>query len=188
MLTTKTEIANVFKNLSKQKPLDKIAVSEIVGECNLTRQTFYYHFKNISDLVAWIYKNEMIEATHEKKEDTTWRDIFLCICDRAIKNYDFIDCTCKSCYKDNLTKFALYDMYTRIISIIENDNVAQSISGDNKNFIASFYAHAITGMFFDWIKSGMKEKPDVLVSRIDHLMQNSMPYVLTAFSKKSIGG
>ena len=49
----KTRIGTVFKNLLLKKPLTKITVGDIAEECGINRMTFYYHFKDIYDLVEW---------------------------------------------------------------------------------------------------------------------------------------
>ena len=32
----------------------KLTVTDIVNECHITRQTFYYHFEDIPDLLLWM--------------------------------------------------------------------------------------------------------------------------------------
>ena len=53
-LTTKRAIAYAFKDLLKEKAFNKITVNDIAKECDINRQTFYYHFQDIRDLVEWI--------------------------------------------------------------------------------------------------------------------------------------
>lgn len=52
---TKLWIADKMKELMKQKPIDKIRVTEICKAAEIERPTFYYHFKDKYDLVAWIF-------------------------------------------------------------------------------------------------------------------------------------
>ena len=44
-----------LKKLIKEKPLDEINVVMLCEECNSNRQTFYYHFRDISDVVESIF-------------------------------------------------------------------------------------------------------------------------------------
>ena len=57
-LTTKKVIAYEFKDLLKEKSFNKITVNDIAKKCNINRQTFYYHFQDIQDLVEWICVEE----------------------------------------------------------------------------------------------------------------------------------
>lgn len=49
--------AALVKRLQEDS-LDKISIRSITDECGLNRQTFYYHFRDIYDLVGWILKRE----------------------------------------------------------------------------------------------------------------------------------
>ncbi len=51
---TKIWIADTLKIMLGRKPLDKIRVSEICREAELDRTTFYYHFRDKYDLMAWM--------------------------------------------------------------------------------------------------------------------------------------
>lgn len=53
--TTKEWIAESFMELSQKKSIDKITIKDIVTNCGLTKATFYYHFQDKYDLIAWIY-------------------------------------------------------------------------------------------------------------------------------------
>lgn len=50
---TKRALEASLKNLLLQKPLSKITISDITEDCGINRMTFYYHFKDIYDLVEW---------------------------------------------------------------------------------------------------------------------------------------
>jgi len=43
----KNVIADAYNQLAKQKSVDKITVKDLVDACNISRQTFYYHFQDI---------------------------------------------------------------------------------------------------------------------------------------------
>ena len=52
---TKLWIADKMRAIMKHKPIDKIRVTEICKAADIERPTFYYHFKNKYDLVAWMF-------------------------------------------------------------------------------------------------------------------------------------
>ena len=49
---TKRALASSLKLLLLQKPLNKITINDIAEKCGVSRMTFYYHFKDVYDLVA----------------------------------------------------------------------------------------------------------------------------------------
>ena len=75
--TTKRALAQSLKHLMEQKPLEKITVVDISEDCGVNRQTFYYHFQDIYDLIEWIYINEAEKRLGEKTTYDTWQEGFL---------------------------------------------------------------------------------------------------------------
>lgn len=55
-------LAESLKELAKFKPVDKITVKELTKNCGLTMPTFYNHFRDKYELMAWIY-NQKVEAS-----------------------------------------------------------------------------------------------------------------------------
>ena len=52
---TKMWIADKMREIMKHKPIDNIRVTEICKAADIERPTFYYHFKDKYDLVAWMF-------------------------------------------------------------------------------------------------------------------------------------
>lgn len=62
----KQTIAQAAKTLLMEKNVKRLTVKDIVEECQITRQAFYYHFEDIPDLFRWMLKRDtertMLEA------------------------------------------------------------------------------------------------------------------------------
>ena len=59
---TKLWIADAMKRLLVKKPLEKIFVTDICKEAEIERPTFYYHFKDKYDLMAWIFCQQTMKT------------------------------------------------------------------------------------------------------------------------------
>ena len=57
---TKRQLADALKQCMAQKPLEKISIREITDRCGLRRETFYYHFSDIYDLLKWMFEEEAL--------------------------------------------------------------------------------------------------------------------------------
>ncbi len=53
--STEEILAESFHELTANEKADKITVNDIVRNCGLSPATFYRHFQNKYDLIAWIY-------------------------------------------------------------------------------------------------------------------------------------
>lgn len=73
--TTKDLIAESLKELAAVKPIDKITVREISQNCGFTSKTFYNHFQDKYDLIAWIYSTAAQKIFSQiDGENYTWND------------------------------------------------------------------------------------------------------------------
>lgn len=71
--STKQNLAISLKKLMTKASLDQITVKDLVAECGVNRQTFYYHFQDIYDLLGWIFKSEALESIKDYKTYCTWK-------------------------------------------------------------------------------------------------------------------
>ena len=67
-LMTQRAFGNALVRLLQQRPLSKITVNDIVEECGVARQTFYYHFQDIYDLLQWIFLQAAAEMSVQMAE------------------------------------------------------------------------------------------------------------------------
>ena len=57
--STKELLGESIHDLAQIKPVDKITVKEITDNCGMSPATFYRHFHDKNELVAWIYNYQM---------------------------------------------------------------------------------------------------------------------------------
>ena len=87
---TKRALEASLKHLLLQKPLNKITINDIAEDCGINRMTFYYHFKDIYDLVEWSCQEDASRALAGKKTYETWQQGLLQIFQAVLDNKPFI--------------------------------------------------------------------------------------------------
>lgn len=70
MSDTKRKLAMALKELLREKPLKKITVQDIVERSHMTRQSFYYHFQDIYELLELICQYELIDRIAFREEES----------------------------------------------------------------------------------------------------------------------
>lgn len=68
MAKTKEKMAEALKKLVKTKSIHKITIQDIVEESGMTRQSFYYHFHDIYEIIEWICRMD-IRKNHRVNTD-----------------------------------------------------------------------------------------------------------------------
>lgn len=90
-LTTKRAIGYAFKDLLKEKSFNKITITDIANNCAINRQTFYYHFQDIKDLVEWLCIDEVDNILNKNDECEKWEDKFLMIFKVVLKEKEVVE-------------------------------------------------------------------------------------------------
>ena len=70
--TTKRALEASLKHLLLQKPLKKITINDIAEDCGISRMTFYYHFKDIYDLVEWAKGHRQSGESPARREPSVY--------------------------------------------------------------------------------------------------------------------
>ena len=72
--TAREVLAESFRELAAQAPVDRITVKAIAGNCGYSQATFYRQFRDKYDLIAWDYSQRMGRIMDRVGEDGyTWR-------------------------------------------------------------------------------------------------------------------
>lgn len=178
---TKKSFASSLKKMLSQKPLEKIKVIDITEDCEVNRQTFYYHFKDIYDLLEWIYTNEATRALDGKKTYNTWQQGFTQIFDYILENKSFVLNTFNSVSREYLERYLYNETQLLLMGVVEEKAKEMLVREKDKEFIADFYKYAFIGLLIDWIKKGMKENPVDIINRLNKLVCGNIEEALERY-------
>jgi len=178
---TKRAIEASLKNLLRQKPLDKITIADITEDCGVNRMTFYYHFKDIYDLIEWSCVEDAARALEGKKTYDTWQQGFMQIFEAVLENKPFISSVYRSISREHVENYLYKLTYNLLIGVVNEKAVGVNVRDEDKHFIADFYKFGFVGLVLDWIKSDMKEDPRQIVNRLGTLTHGSISRALEAF-------
>lgn len=179
--TTKRALEASLKNMLLKKPLDKITIADLAEDCGISRMTFYYHFKDIYDLVEWSCVEDAAKVLDGKKTYDTWQQGFLQIFEAVLENKPFIMNVYRSVSREQVEIYLYKLTYDLLIGVVEEKSAGMQVSPADKKFIADFYKYAFVGLMLDWIKSGMKEDPQQIIERLDMLIRGDIALALDRF-------
>lgn len=163
---TKTALEASLKKLLLKKPLDKITIRDLTEDCGISRMTFYYHFKDIYDLVEWICYEDASQAIQGKKTYDTWQEGLLQVFEAVMENKPFIMNVYHSLSREQIENYLFRLTHDLIMGVVNEKSQGLPLTGADKNFIADFYKYSFVGIMLDWIKQGMKEDYQNIVNRL----------------------
>lgn len=178
---TKRALEQSLKNLLLKKPLNKITVTDIAEDCGINRMTFYYHFKDIYDLVEWACLEDASKALHEKKTHDTWQEGFIQIFYAVRENKPFITNVYHCVDREQVERYLTPLTDNLLLGVVEEQSAGMTVREEDKAFIAKIYSYVFVGVMLDWIKEDMKEEPEQLVGRLALVIQDTFHDALERF-------
>lgn len=70
MSDTKRKMAQALKKLMAEKPLKRITIQDIVERSHMTRQSFYYHFQDIYEVLELICRYDLVVQIAYREEES----------------------------------------------------------------------------------------------------------------------
>lgn len=177
---TKRAMAASLKRLLLQKPLNKITVSDIAEDCGINRMTFYYHFKDIYDLVEWVCVEDAAKALDGKKTYETWQEGLLNIFNEVLKNKPFILNVYRCVSREQVESYLYRLTYDLIYGVVEENAVGMTVREEDKKFIVDFYKYSFVGIMLEWIRNDMKEDPKHIVAQLETVIHGNIARALNA--------
>ena len=181
---TKYVLGEALKELLQKKPLNKITVTEIVDLCGLNRMTFYYHFKDIYDLLEWVCISDAEKAVEGRTNHNNWQDGLVGLFGLLKDNKAFVSHVYDSSSRMYITDYVYRLTERLIIDVIDELDSAHTLNEENKEKIASFYDYAFLGTALRWIESGMEDDPVTITRELAILLNNSFEDAVKEFSKE----
>ncbi len=179
--TTKRALEASLKKLLLQKPLNKITINDITEDCGVNRMTFYYHFKDIYDLVEWIMVEDAAKALENKPTFDTWMEAFLDILHQVQENKVLVMNVYRSISREQVEQYLYKLLDPMLREFMERGMQEITVQDDDVQFIVDFYKYALVGMALEWIRKDMKEDPVRMTERLNLLIHGDLQRALNRF-------
>lgn len=178
---TKRALEESLKKMLLKKPVNKITISDITEDCGINRMTFYYHFKDIYDLVEWSCVEDAARALDGKKTYDTWQQGFQQIFQAVLDNKPFVQNVYQFVNREQVETYLYSLTHNLLIGVIEEKAVGMQVRDEDKEFIADFFEFAFVGLMLDWIRNGMKKDPQQIIDRLSILIEGDITRALNKY-------
>lgn len=169
-IVIKRVLASTLKEMAEKKSLSKITINDLTQACDVSRQTFYNNFKDIYDLVEWIYLKEVVTPIERGKIYDKWQDALTSIFQYISENHVFVLNTYRSFGKGFLEKVLRQEIELFLSNQVFKKIEVTKEEAKQVEFSYSFYTYALVGVGLDWIEKQMPESVEELVGRIEKVM------------------
>ena len=172
----KVLLAESFKELVMQKPVEKITIKEITDRAGVIRVTFYNHFQDKYELLEWICREEIVSPTRALLQNNMQREAVTFLFTAILKNKDFYS---------HVARLQGQNSFSSIIHQLIAETIEESIAHSHKGksekypwltgkWLAEYYSHSMTFILMSWIGKGMSVKPEDMVDMYTYIAAHSL--------------
>lgn len=158
---TKKKIASSLMNLVEKKPIDKITITDITVNCDISRQVFYRYFLDKKDLINWIYEEDCGSVIYTGEERFSVKSWLKYIIDILAEKKNFYMHAIKDDSSETFEKLILNKTRFYLKKIIKHKTKVELTK--QLEFLAEMTARALVDMIIVEIESEMPVKKEILL-------------------------
>ena len=182
---TKHMIAQGVKQLLQTTDFEDLSVGEIAKHCGISRNTFYYHFKDKYDIISWIFYTEITPIIEDASEIENWGDGLLALCKYMQDNKNFYIKVLQVQGQNSFTE-CLMEFYANLVrNLLLKAKGDQVLDPRQIRIISNFYAFGLTGVVSTWAKNGMKAQPEPVIQMLQDLFSKEIFDKILALQNES---
>ena len=170
----KPTIAQAAMRLLMERGVKKLTVKDIVEECHITRQAFYYHFEDIYDAVRWMFDQEAVALLRQHEGVMLWQDGLLQLFQYLQENRAVCLCALHSISREHLKRLFQTDVHVIIQGTIQRiaEELNYQVSDGEVDLLTKFYVGALASMMEEWLLGNIQETPEELIRFADQLLKD----------------
>ncbi len=151
----KREIKRSFLRLLSEEPISQITVKEIVEDCGVNRNSFYYHFQDIPSLLEEIVVEIADDVIRSLPQDAAMEDCVRMALGELARNkkvlYNIYCSSNSRFYEKQIMRIC--EHVTR--AYINSRAYARNINEKDLHYIISFLKSVMFGEIIDWLIQDM---------------------------------
>ena len=152
----KETIAQAAKKLLLEQGVKKLTVKDLVEECHITRQAFYYHFEDIPALLRWMFERDtqrnLLEAKALKTGEERLRYLFV----MGINALPYVKRGMGGSYGEELEQYLTGYIQHLFEQACDEEGLYQNCSRFESKLILRYHIQAILGLLRNWTEEDTK--------------------------------
>lgn len=162
---TRQAIMLCLLKLLEEKSIDKITVKDICERCEINRNTFYYYFGDIYEVLDALIEYETEQSLKEEDTGASFYEEFLQRYHLALNYKKAIAHLYDSKNRELVSNYFYTITENFIRKHVEKEAEGMDVPYEEIKFIIDFYSDSLIGMMLRWIREKMPEKKDHLIQQ-----------------------
>lgn len=160
---TRQAIMLCLLKLLDEKSIDKITVKDICERCEINRNTFYYYFGDIYEVLEAMIEFETEQSLKEEDAQASFYEELLQKYHLVLNYKKAISHLYDSKNRELVSNYFYIITENFIRKHIRKEAEGMNVPEEEIKFIIDFYSNSLIGMMLRWIREKMPEKKDHLI-------------------------
>ena len=152
---TRRAIKETFLKLLNQRPLSQITVKDIVEDCGINRNSFYYHFEDLPALVEEMVGEQVQNLIQKHPTVSSVEECADAVMELVMENrraiYHIYNSVSRDVFERHLMEVCRYVVTTYIETAFAGREI------EDKEMLIRYHKCACFGHIIDWLNTGMKD-------------------------------
>ena len=173
-------LAESFKELACQQPIEKITIKAITDKAGVIRPTFYNHFQDKYELLEWIIRVQVLEPTKPLIHAGMIDEALILIFTSVKKEREFYEMAVRLEGQNSFETIVKKCIEDILMEVIQTKKPRQQKPHPwlTPEHIAQFYAQAMCFVVISWIRDKMAVEPEEITKLYNYMMTRSMSQVI----------
>ncbi len=174
---TRKLILTTFENMLEHMPLEKITVTALIKECGIGRNTFYYHYRDIYDLLSKAI--ESFFSQYEKGlENESWQETLKAVLYACRDNRKKIHHIYNSLSRDRMEQFFLGRTDRSITAYIQRIAASKNTSPERSDVISSIIKYSVYGYLMHFFWNDMNENIEESIEKFSGVVNEVLSILM----------
>ena len=176
----KYALAQSLKKLLSTRKLDKITVKDIAEDCGVNRQTFYYYFRDIYDLLEWNFCDATERLIRSGLDHGDWRSGVKAVTEYLQENRTLVWNAYHSISDESVSEFLKRTLRPHILSAVREEakGLEWEPCQENVDFVADIFTLTAAGIVMEWIGTQRMEGTEERLNELFTAMDGSVSLML----------
>jgi AcrR family transcriptional regulator len=184
---TQKAILQTFEDMLSEMPFDRITVSAIVSRCEISSNTFYYHYRDIYDLLeAWMQIKTAWFLESSTAEDG-WQERLKSVLHQMQENPQLVYHVFNSISRERLERYIFNSVENAFYTYVKSRAEALNLQDEALHGIAGFCCYSLLGFLLKFIWNHMDADVDAAVDGLSQLFDGAVEYVIRKALENSHG-
>ena len=170
---TKRALEQSLKNLLLKKPLTKITINDITEDCGINRMTFYYHFKDMDDVLKWSAARVTDELVRAGRDTADMRSAIEIFADSFSEKYSVLKKLMDSAKRSGIEKMIIGSVRTYLEKIIKFKRPDLAVNHTDMDMLLCFDAYGLFGIMMEYCGQPHRDK-SALTANIEKIFSGQI--------------